>query len=37
LEEWFDPARLRTIHGHPFGLTLKPADRQALIAFIRTL
>ena len=35
LEEWLDPQR-RT-KGHPFGLKLKPADRAALIAFLRTL
>ena len=37
LEEWFDPARIATVPGHPFGLALTPADRGALIAFIRTL
>jgi hypothetical protein len=37
LEEWFDPARLPAVQGHPFGLNLKPTDRQALIAFLRTL
>jgi hypothetical protein len=37
LEEWLDPARLATVPGHPFGLTLPPQDRRALIAFIRTL
>jgi hypothetical protein len=53
LEDWFDPARLRSdyvptgfkgssgaaraITGHPFGLSLSPDDRQALIAFLRTL
>jgi hypothetical protein len=50
LEEWLDPARLRTdyvpkgfhagpgpIVGHEFGLNLAPADKEALIAFLKTL
>ena len=37
LEEWFDPARLGKVPGHPFGLKLTPVDRRALIAFIETL
>jgi hypothetical protein len=50
LEEWFDPARLKTdyvprgfhigpgpIQGHPFGLRLGAADKQDLIAFLKTL
>jgi len=37
LEEWFDPRRLRTVPGHPFGLALAPEDRRALIAFLKTL
>ena len=37
LEEWFDPARLGRVPGHPFGLTLNSGDRRALIAFIETL
>jgi hypothetical protein len=50
LEEWFDPARLKTdylpkgfhigpgpIQGHPFGLELPSADKQDLIAFLKTL
>jgi len=37
LEEWFDPARLSAVPGHPFGLKLPPLERQALIAFLRTL
>jgi cytochrome c553 len=50
LEEWFDPARLKTdyvpkgfhlgpgpIQGHPFGLDLPAADKQELIAFLKTL
>jgi hypothetical protein len=37
LEEWFDPARLGRVPGHRFGLTLTPADRRALVAFIETL
>ena len=37
LEEWFDPTRLDTVPGHPFGLTLTPDDRRALVAFIKTL
>src|SRR6266511_1954515 len=27
----------RAVTGHPFGLRLPPADRRALIAFLRTL
>jgi hypothetical protein len=37
LEDWFNPARLETIPGHPFGLGLNASDRRALIAFLRTL
>ncbi len=53
LEDWFDPARLRSdyvptgfkgygithraVPGHPFGLHLPPADRAALIAFLKTI
>ena len=53
LEDWFDPARLRTdyvptgfhgadththpVRGHRFGLDLAPADKKALIAFLKTL
>jgi cytochrome c peroxidase len=37
LDEWFDPARLERVPGHPFGLTLTPGDRRALVAFIKTL
>jgi hypothetical protein len=37
LGEWFDPARLERVPGHPFGLMLTPADRRALVAFIKTL
>jgi cytochrome c peroxidase len=37
LPEWFDPARTARVPGHPFGLTLTPDDRRALIAFIETL
>lgn len=50
LEEWLDPARLRTdyvpkgfhtgpgpIVGHEFGLKLSPADKEALIAFLKIL
>jgi len=37
LEAWFDPARLSTVPGHPFGLRLSAEDRRALIAFIETL
>ncbi len=37
LEDWFDPARLAAVPGHPFGLQLAPSDRRALIAFLRTL
>ena len=37
LEQWLDPARLATVPGHDYGLKLPPADRAALIAFLRTL
>ncbi len=37
LEEWFEPARTARVPGRPFGLALKPEDRRALIAFLRTL
>jgi hypothetical protein len=53
LEDWFDPARLRSdylptgyrgfdgqsrsVPGHPFGLKLSPADKRALISFLKTL
>lgn len=37
LEDWFDSARLVTTPGHQFGLNLKPGERKALIAFLRTL
>ncbi len=37
LDQWFDPARVGSVPGHPFGLTLTPDDRRALIAFIETL
>ena len=37
LEEWFNPARLERVPGHPFGLKLTRDDRLALIAFLKTL
>jgi hypothetical protein len=37
LEEWFDPARLGRVKGHEFGLKLNPAEKAALIAFLRSL
>ena len=37
LDEWFDPARLGSVPGHRFGLTLTADERHALIAFIETL
>jgi hypothetical protein len=53
LEDWFDPARLRSdyvptgfkgasgrprpVPGHAFGLALSGDDKQALIAFLKTL
>jgi hypothetical protein len=53
LEDWFDPARLRSdyvptgyagpagearsVKGHEFGLKLKPDEKKALIAFLKTL
>lgn len=43
LEDWLDPARLavgearKPTPGHKFGLSLKPRDKSALIAFLRTL
>lgn len=35
LETMFDPAR--EVPGHPFGLELGPTDREALLAYLRTL
>jgi cytochrome c2 len=37
LEDWLDPARTKTVKGHEFGLKLSQRDRQALIAFLKTL
>jgi cytochrome c2 len=37
LEDWLNPDRIKTVPGHSFGLSLSPADRAALIAFLRTL
>jgi hypothetical protein len=37
LEDWLDPARLQTVKGHEFGLKLSQRDRNALIAFLKTL
>ncbi|HLJ46370.1 MAG TPA: hypothetical protein VKU01_10200 [Bryobacteraceae bacterium] len=37
LEEWLDPARLKTHQGHEFGLNLNAENKRALIAFLRTL
>jgi len=43
LEDWLDPARLaggearKPSPGHKFGLSLKPRDKSALIAFLKTL
>ena len=37
LEEWFDPARLDKVKGHEYGLRLSPADKEALIAFLKSL
>jgi len=37
LEEWFDPARLRTTPGHRFGLDMSTENKIALIAFLKTL
>lgn len=37
LEEWFDPARLTRVQGHEFGLRLKSQDKDALLAFLRSL
>lgn len=38
LEEWLDPKRLEGgVVGHPFGLELSAAERDALIAFLKTL
>ncbi len=31
LEQFFDPARLRTYAGHPFGLELEPEQRRSLV------
>ena len=43
LEDWLDPARLdgsetrKPAPGHEYGLRLKPREKNALIAFLRTL
>ena len=37
LENWFDPRRVRSVTGHPFGLKLSDRERRELIAFLRTL
>jgi mono/diheme cytochrome c family protein len=37
LEDWFDRRRLGTVAGHRFGLNLPENERDALIAFLRTL
>ncbi len=37
LENWFDPRRVGTVAGHPFGLNLSESQRRELIAFLRTL
>jgi hypothetical protein len=37
LADWFDPARLERVPGHPFGVGLTLDDRRALIAFLETL
>jgi hypothetical protein len=37
LEDWLDPARKAVFPGHTFGLHLRPEERQALIAFLKTL
>jgi cytochrome c peroxidase len=37
IEEWLDPNRLNKVPGHPFGLSISRADRQALIAFLKSL
>jgi len=34
---WAPITRPHAVEGHPFGLELAPADRAALIAFLRTL
>lgn len=35
LDEMFDPQR--EAPGHPFGLSLEPADREALVSFLRSI
>jgi hypothetical protein len=37
LDDWFNPARVQRVPGHPFGLALTAEDRRALIAFLETL
>jgi cytochrome c peroxidase len=37
LEDWLDPARQAVFPGHTFGLHLRREERQALIAFLKTL
>ncbi|MDX1981522.1 MAG: hypothetical protein SFV51_14740 [Bryobacteraceae bacterium] len=34
---WLGPNATRAVRGHEFGLRLKPEERKALIAFLRTL
>lgn len=34
---WAPIEKPHAVEGHPFGLNLNPADRTALIAFLRTL
>jgi hypothetical protein len=34
---WSPLTKSHAVEGHPFGLTLKPADRTALIAYLKTL
>ena len=34
---WAPITKSRSVDGHPFGLKLAPEDRDALIAFLRTL
>lgn len=37
LEELLDPARLEEVGGHDFGMALTPAERAALIDFLRSI
>jgi hypothetical protein len=37
LVTFLDPARAKTVPGHPFGLDLPPRERDALVEFLVTI